>query len=372
MKTMLRNIVAALVCAALSHSAHAESPKVVATISPLHSLASALMAGTDSTPHMLAGKGDSPHHFHLRPSGAELLEEADIIFWVSENLETALSKPISARARPGASIELLPTLDPGSLIHYDEGDDGHEGHADHDEHDEHDEHDDHAGHDEHDDHADHDDHGHDDDHADEHREDDDHGHGHEHEDEHREDGHDDHAGHNHGGIDTHIWLSPKLAADISRTMASALIRADAENAQTYRRNLSALQVELSDLDMELRGMLSDLPPLRAFVFHDAYGYFQREYGLEIAGTLLGPDAESHGGLSAARIKRLREIAEEEDIRCVFAEPQFNPRTLTPLTRGFEIKTLTLDPLGADIPLGGGAYFQTMRNLAKGFASCAKN
>ena len=155
-------------------------------------------------------------------------------------------------------------------------------------------------------------------------------------------------------------------------MASALIRADAENAQTYRRNLNALQVELSDLDMELRGMLSDLPPLRAFVFHDAYGYFQREYGLEIAGTLLGPDAESHGGLSAARIKRLREIAEEEDIRCVFAEPQFNPRTLTPLTRGFEIKTLTLDPLGADIPLGGGAYFQTMRNLAKGFASCAKN
>ena len=135
MKTMFRNIVAALVCAALSHSAHAESPKVVATISPLHSLASALMAGTDSTPHMLAGKGDSPHHFHLRPSGAELLEEADLIFWVSENLETALSKPISARARPGASIELLPTLDPHSLIHYDEGDDGHEGHDDHAEHD---------------------------------------------------------------------------------------------------------------------------------------------------------------------------------------------------------------------------------------------
>ena len=366
MKTMLRNIVAALVCAALSHSAFADSPRVIATVSPVHSLASALMTGTDAAPLLLVEPDISPHHFHLRPSDAEALEEADVIFWVSEYLEAPLAKAIAARAKSGASIELLPTLDPRSLIHYDEDDDGHEGHAEHDEHD------DHAGHDEHDDHADHDDHGHDDDHADEHREDDDHGHGHEHEDEHREDGHDDHAGHNHGGIDTHIWLSPKLAADISRTMASALIRADAENAQTYRRNLSALQVELSDLDMELRGMLSDLPPLRAFVFHDAYGYFQREYGLEIAGTLLGPDAESHGGLSAARIKRLREIAEEEDIRCVFAEPQFNPRTLTPLTRGFEIKTLTLDPLGADIPLGGGAYFQTMRNLAKGFASCAKN
>ena len=347
MKTMLRNIAAALVCAALSHSAFADSPRVIATVSPVHSLASALMTGTDSAPLLLVEPDISPHHFHLRPSDAEALEEADVIFWVSEYLEAPLAKAIAARAKSGASIELLPTLDPRSLIHYDEDDDGHEGHDDHDGHDGHDEHDDHGhGHDDHDEHDEHDDH----------------------------DGHDDHNGHDdhaHGDYDPHIWLSPKLAAEMAGTMASALIRADAENAEAYRRNLESLRGRLSALDSELRGTLSDLPQLRAFVYHAAYGYFQREYGLRIAGTLLGPEAESHGGLSAARIKRLREIAEEEDIRCVFAEPQFNPRTLTPLTRGFEIKTLVLDPLGADIPLGADAYFDTMRNLAKGFASCAQ-
>lgn len=351
MKTAIRNLVAALLCAALSHSAYADSPKVIATISPLHSLASALMAGTDSAPLLLVEPEVSPHHFHLRPSDAEALEEADAIFWVSEFLESPLAKAIEARAKPGAAVKLLPTLDPHSLIRYDEDD--------HDEHGHEDEH----GHDEH---------------EDEHRDDDDHGHGHdEHKDEHDDhdehdghDDHDDHDGHAHGEFDPHVWLSPKLAAELAGTMADALIRADAENAETYRRNLESLRARLSALDSELRGQLSDLPPLRAFVFHAAYGYFQREYGLRIAGTLLGPEAESHGGLSAARIKHLREVAEEKNIRCVFAEPQFNPRTLTPLVRGFEIKTLVLDPLGAGIPVGADAYFETMRNLAKGFAACA--
>lgn len=332
MNSPTRKLFAVLFSFILAPSAVAEPPRVAATISPIHSLALSLLAGTDSELELLVPATTSPHHFHMRPSNAETLENADVVFWISEHLEGSLAKPIAARVRPGAAVKLMAALDEHDLIAYDN---------DRDEHGHDDEHGAHDGHDEHE-------HGRDE---------------HEHEDEH---GH-----HDHGAFDPHVWLSPKLAADMAGAMAAALIRADAENAEAYRRNLLALRGRLSDLDAELRRMLSDLPPLRAFVYHDAYGYFQREYGLRVAGTILGAEAETHGGLSAARVAALREIAEEEDIRCIFAEPQFNPRTLTPITRGFEIKTLVLDPLGADIPPGADAYFEVMRNLAKGFAECAK-
>ena len=154
-------------------------------------------------------------------------------------------------------------------------------------------------------------------------------------------------------------------------MAAALTRADPENAELYRRNLEDLRARLAELDAELRGMLSEAGAVRAFAFHDAYGYFQRAYDLQLAGAILGANAAHRGGLSARRVAELRETAEHADVRCVFAEPQFNRRALTPIIRGFDMEVLILDPLGAEVPPGAEAYFQTMRNLAKEFAKCAK-
>ena len=301
---------AILFSCALTHGAWAGAPKVAATISPVHSLASFLLSGTGGVPELLVKGGASPHHFHLRPSGAAILEDADVIFWVSENLESSLAKPIAARAAPGAAVELLSALDEDILIHY-EGEEEHENGDDHED------------------------------------------------------------SHKHGAVDPHVWLSPKLAAEMARTMAAALTRADPENAELYRRNLEDLRARLAELDAELRGMLSEAGAVRAFAFHDAYGYFQRAYDLQLAGAILGANAAHRGGLSARRVAELRETAEHADVRCVFAEPQFNRRALTPIIRGFDMEVLILDPLGAEVPPGAEAYFQIMRNLTKEFAKCAK-
>ena len=328
---------------ALTHGAWAGAPKVAATISPVHSLASFLLSGTGVVPELLVAGGASPHHFHLRPSGAAILEDADVIFWVSENLESSLAKPIAARAAPGAAVELLSALDEDLLIHY-EGEEKHEdGDGDEDAHK-------HGAEDAHDE----------DDHEDSHK----------HGAENTHDGDDHEDSHKHGAVDPHVWLSPKLAAEMARTMAAALTRADPENAELYRRNLEDLRARLAELDAELRGMLSEAGAVRAFAFHDAYGYFQRAYDLQLAGAILGANAAHRGGLSARRVAELRETAEHADVRCVFAEPQFNRRALTPIIRGFDMEVLILDPLGAEVPPGAEAYFQIMRNLAKEFAKCA--
>ena len=150
--------------------------KVVASIKPIHSLASYLMDGI-AKPDLIVDGYASPHGFALKPSHAKMLQNADIVFWVGEDLENFLEKPLSSIAKKAEKIELLEVKGLNKLKfrernifddHDDHDDHGHKKKDDHDDHD----HDDHAkkedGHkeDDHDDHGhkkkdDHDDHDHD-------------------------------------------------------------------------------------------------------------------------------------------------------------------------------------------------------------------
>ena len=160
-------------------SANAEL-KVVASIKPIHSLASYLMDGVGK-PSLIVDGYASPHGFALKPSHAKMLQEADIIFWVGEDLENFLEKPLSSIAKKAEKIELMEAHGLNKLkfrernIFDDHDDHGHDDHG-------------HKKKDDHDDHG--------------HKED-----GHK-EDGHKEDGHDDHEGHHHGEFDPHIWLDP--------------------------------------------------------------------------------------------------------------------------------------------------------------------
>ena len=88
-------------------SANAEI-KVVASIKPIHSLASYLMDGVGK-PSLIVDGYASPHGFALKPSHAKMLQEADIIFWVGEDIESFLIKPLSSIAKKAEKIELMET-----------------------------------------------------------------------------------------------------------------------------------------------------------------------------------------------------------------------------------------------------------------------
>ena len=141
----------------------------------------------------------SPHGFALKPTHAKMLQEADLVFWVGEDLENFLEKPLKSIAKKAEKIELMEIRGINKLKFRERNIfDGHDDHG-HDE----------DGHkeDDHDDHAkkedDHDDHDHDHD-----KKKKEHGHDeHGHDDEHKEDGHDDHGheGHAHGCL---LYTSP--------------------------------------------------------------------------------------------------------------------------------------------------------------------
>ena len=325
--------------------------KVVASIKPIHSLASYLMDGVGK-PDLIVDGYASPHGFAMKPSHAKMLQEADLIFWVGEDLEAFLEKPLKSIAKKAEKIELMATKNLNVLKFRERNI--------FDEHD----HDDHG----HDDHAkkkvDHDDH----DHDKKAKKDDDHDHDHDH-DSHakKEDGHDDHDdhdGHHHGEFDPHIWLDPINAKAILNEMVEHLIENDAANASIYKKNLDKALNEVDKLTMNV---MTDLNKSTAsIVFHDAYQYFEERFNVNVLGAFTVNTDVMPG---AEQLKEIREIIEHDNVSCVFSEPQFNPDIINAVAKDMNIKTGVLDPLGATLNPGKGLYFDLIKNMSSSFKGC---
>ena len=123
--------------------------KVVASIKPIHSLASYLMDGVKK-PDLIVDGYASPHGFAMKPSHAKMLQEADLVVWVGEDIESFLVKPLGSIAKKAEKIELMEIKGIKKLKFRERNIfDGHDDHG-HKE----DDHDDHAkkedGHDDHD------------------------------------------------------------------------------------------------------------------------------------------------------------------------------------------------------------------------------
>ena len=348
--------------------------KVVASIKPIHSLASYLMDGV-AKPDLMVDGYASPHGFALKPSHAKMLQNADIIFWVGEDLENFLEKPLDSIAKKAEKIELLEIKGLNKLkfrernIFDDHDDHGHDDHG-HKKKDDHDDHDDHAKkEDDHDDHDhkkkdDHDDH----DHAkkeDGHKEDDHDDHDHKKKDDHDDhDDHDGHEGHHHGEHDPHIWLDPINAKVILNEMVEHLIENDAKNASTYKSNL---EKALKDIDKLTIEVMTDLnQSTSSIVFHDAYQYFEKRFNVNVLGAFTVNTDVMPG---AEQLAEIREVIEHDKVACIFSEPQFNPDIINAVAKDMDIKTGVLDPLGATLNPGKTLYFDLIKNMSKSFKGC---
>lgn len=394
---------ALLALAALAAAAPAAAaPRVVADIAPVHALAARVMAGAGA-PELLLPPGASPHGYALRPSQARALARADLVFavgpaltpWLSEALETLapdarrveLGKAPGLTRRPvRAPLSLAAGETQGAHAHAADhghgdapaGDHGHgrdDGHGD-------------AGnghHEAHDDGHGHDDaHGRDD--AAHARDDADHAHGedgaegHAHEAAHargdgaaRSEGDDPAAAphaHDHSGPDgdPHYWLDPANAAVWLAAMAEALAEADPANAELYAANARAAQAELAALSDDIAARLAGLRDRPYVVFHDAYRHFEARFDIPAEAAVTLGDGRRPG---ARRVAALRDLIAERGVVCLFAEPQFPPRLLDTLAEGAEVRSGTLDPLGADLEPGADLYPRLLRGLAEDMAACLR-
>ena len=336
MKNLKKTSIIVLILSFLTSftSANAEI-KVVASIKPIHSLASYLMDGV-AKPDLIVDGYASPHGFAMKPSHAKMLQNADIVFWVGEDLENFLEKPLNSIATKAEKIEFMNLKGLVKLkfrernIFDDHDDHDHDKHAKKDDHDDHD-HDEHAkkedGHDDHDD-------------------------------------HDGHEGHNHGEFDPHIWLDPINAKVILFEMSKHLIENDPKNEVAYRANLSKAYKEIDKLTANVSSELTN--SVASIVFHDAYQYFEKRFDVNILGAFTVNTDVMPG---AEQLAEIREIIEHDKVACVFSEPQFNPDIIKAVARDMNIKTGVVDPLGATLNPGKNLYFDLIKNMSSSFKGC---
>ena len=307
-------------------------PKVVTSIKPLHSLISYVMDGVGS-PNLLVDGSSSPHTFQLKPSHATMLQEADVVFWIGEDLESFLETPLDSIAVNARKITLMDS-DQIELLKFREKNVFEDHHDEHEGHDDHDEHEGHDDHDEHEEHA---------------------------------DGHDEHEGHDdhhHGEFDIHFWLDPEIAKSIVKIASLELSKVDPANQATYQTNASNAVSELDKLINDTRTKINS--DAKYIVFHDAYQYFEQRFGIEVIGALtVNPEVLP----GAKQLAEIREVIEHEKVNCLFSEPQFNPSIANTIAQDTGIKAAVLDPLGAELEPGKELYFQLINDMASSFESC---
>ncbi|NCV50495.1 MAG: DNA primase, partial [Rhodobacterales bacterium] len=90
----------------LGSTAMAEAPSVAVDIAPVHSLVARVMDGVGA-PNLIIPPGASPHEYSLRPSEAQSLQDADIVFWIGEDLTPWLEKSIDTLSQNAEITTLL-------------------------------------------------------------------------------------------------------------------------------------------------------------------------------------------------------------------------------------------------------------------------
>ncbi|WP_298854283.1 zinc ABC transporter substrate-binding protein [uncultured Ruegeria sp.] len=316
--------------ALMGGTAIAEVPNVAVDIAPIHSLVARVMEGV-GTPALIVTPGASPHEYNLRPSEAAALQDADLVFWMGEDLTPWMESAVETLA-DGATVTSLLDSDGTVLLDFRESAlfEAHD-HGDEDDHDDHAKEDD----DEDEEHADH-------------------------------ESHEDHDDPAHGGHDPHAWLSPANAEIWLNLIAAQLSSTDPDNAGTYFANAAAAREEMAALSAEVDQLLEPVRGGNFIVFHDAYQYFEDAFDFPATGAISIGDATDP---SPARIAEIQSRIREEGINCVLAEPQFNPGIVKTVLEGTEANTSAIDPLGSDLEPGADLYPQIIRNMAKTLAEC---
>ena len=298
---------AALLCTSPALGA----PKVIASVVPVHGIVAAVM-GELGQPELLLQGSMSEHRASFTTAQIVALGKADLIFIIGHGLETKLAQLSGSEAVNGKTfIELSDA--PGVITHpvrqggaWEPDDDDHKAET---------------------------------------------------------------AGETSEGIlgfDPHVWLDPENAKAMAGLVAIELTKADPEHAQAYTANATAFA---ASVDLTAAGIAAELAPLKHrpfIVFHDAYQYFEKRFGLTAVGSI--SDVSAHAP-SAQRLEDIRRKLSSTGAVCVFREPQFDSKLVDAVIEGTQARDGVLDPLGASLTPGPQAYRQLLTNLAASLKAC---
>lgn len=278
---------------------------VIASIKPLGFIAAELTDGIVET-EVLLPDGASPHHYALRPSDIQRLQKADLVLWVGPEMETFLAKPLQKIEQKRQIVLAEVEEIKKELLGKDSTPHTH-----------------HKG---------------------------------------------EKTDHHHAQHDMHIWMSIPITQKMAIAIHHQLSELLPNNRVKLDENLHKFEQQLKQVKENVAKMVKPVQSKGYFVFHDAYGYFENEFGLEQLGYFtINPEIQP----GAQRLNQIRAQLVERKAVCVFAEPQFKPTVIQTVVQGTHVRIGTLDPLGSDVTLGKGSYVSYISKLAEQFVKCLK-
>ncbi|MGC0826763.1 zinc ABC transporter substrate-binding protein ZnuA [Pantoea agglomerans] len=283
---------------------------VVASLKPVGFIAAAIADGVTPV-DVLLPDGASEHDYSLRPSDAKRLKNADLVVWVGPEMEAFMAK--SAAELPVQKNLAMVNIDGVKPLLISGGEDEDEHTAEKSEEQD----------------------------ADAHH-------------------------HHHGEFNMHLWLSPEIARKTAVAIHGKLLELMPQDKAKLDANLQQFEVALADTDKRVSAQLAPVRNKGYFVFHDAYTYFEKQYGLSPTGHFtVNPEIQP----GAQRLHQIRTQLVEQKAVCVFAEPQFRPAVIDAVARGTQVRKGTLDPLGTDISLAKDSYVKFLSQLSSQYESC---
>jgi len=269
--------------------------------------------------------GANEHTFDPTQKDMMALADADLFFYIGLGLEGFVDN--AKKTLANEKVTMVATADAVS----DEELAASEGHKDHSEEEGHDAHEEEGTEDEHA----HEEEGTEDEHA--------------HEEE-GTDSHDDgteqveesHEGHDHGEVDPHLWISPKISIKLASSIKNSLVEKDPANESVYTENFNTLVAELEQLDTDFKEMADASENKTFFVSHAAFGYLAGTYGLEQV-SVSGLNSQDEP--SQKELTELVEFAKTKNVQTILFEQNVSSNLTKVIQNEIGAEALTIHNLG---------------------------
>jgi zinc transport system substrate-binding protein len=167
--------------------------------------------------------------------------------------------------------------------------------------------------------------------------------------------------HDHGTglLDPHVWLDPERMKRVATTSAEALQILLPLEAASIRERLIALHREIDDSDRRVAETLAPYEGRTLLVFHPAYGYFTRRYGLVQRAVEVEGKAPS-----ARRLATVVDELDDQTLRALFVQPQFSRTSAQRVADALDCDLVELDPLAGD-------YLNNLEAMARKIAGALR-
>lgn len=152
-----------------------------------------------------------------------------------------------------------------------------------------------------------------------------------------------HEGHDHDGVDPHIWLSPKRVKVMARLVLDEVILADSENKDFYTENYNNFIVELDELDIYIKDSLKDQNNKSFIIYHPSLGYYADDYNLNMIAI------EENGKAATAKsLETVIEFSKANDIRVIFYQSEIDSSQVKVIASEVDGEVIEINPLSENI------------------------